>query len=113
VIPIDALFSVLGSGFLFSAAIFSAAALMFLAIADDVPAGVPDQAPDHRATSCRGHLKGRRSLEAQTELTRIAARRPVEAYFKAIEKEARNPDALEAKLFRAGFHHRSAPALYA
>jgi tight adherence protein C len=60
-----------------------------------------------------GGLKNRRSLEAQTELTRIAARRPVDAYFKAIEKESLQPDALEAKLFRAGFHHKSAPALYA
>jgi tight adherence protein C len=62
------------------------------------------------------HAQGftnRRSLEAQTELTRIAARRPVDAYFKAVEKETGQPDALEAKLFRAGFHHQSAPALYA
>src|SRR5688572_3855192 len=58
-------------------------------------------------------FKNRRSLEAQTELTRITARRPVDAYFKAIEKEAGQPDALEAKLFRAGFHHKSAPAFYA
>src|SRR5690606_13425092 len=56
-------------------------------------------------------IKNRRSLEAQAELTKIAARRPVDAYFKALETG--QPDVLEAKLFRAGFHQRSAPALYA
>ena len=57
-------------------------------------------------------VTNRRSLEAQAELTRIAARRPVEAYFKAMDKEGSQPDALEAKLFRAGFHQAGAPAAY-
>jgi tight adherence protein C len=58
-----------------------------------------------------GH-RDRRSLEAQMELTRLAGRQPVEAYFAAIEKHTDQPDALEAKLFRAGFYGSSAPFIY-
>jgi tight adherence protein C len=54
----------------------------------------------------------KRSLEGQSELTKISARRPVEAYFRAVEKENRDPGALEAKLFRAGFHQSYAPLIY-
>jgi tight adherence protein C len=108
---IDALSSFMGSGFLFSAAIFGAAALMFLAIALVMLPVFQTRRQIAEQLHERG-FKDRRSLEAQTELTRIAARRPVDAYFKALEKEAGQPDALEAKLFRAGFHHQSAPAFY-
>jgi tight adherence protein C len=55
---------------------------------------------------------GKRSLAAQQELVRIAAQRPVEAYFRAAEKGRGEPDHLDAKLFRAGFYHPSAPAVY-
>ena len=54
----------------------------------------------------------RRSLEAQTQLTKIAAQRPVDAYFRAAEKERGEPNALAAKLFRAGFYQLSAPSFY-
>jgi tight adherence protein C len=111
-IKIDALSSLLGPGFLFSAAIFGAAALMFLAVALVMLPVIQTRRQIAEQLHARG-FKDRRSLEAQTELTRIAAMRPVEAYFKALEKEAGQPDALEAKLFRAGFHHQSAPAFYA
>src|SRR5688572_27813166 len=57
-------------------------------------------------------IPDRRSLEAQTELVKIAARRPVEAYFRAAEKERGEPNALEAKLFRAGFHQKNALLIY-
>lgn len=57
-------------------------------------------------------IPDRRSLQAQTELVKIAARRPVEAYFRATEKERGEPNALEAKLFRAGFHQKNAPVIY-
>jgi tight adherence protein C len=43
----------------------------------------------------------RRSMATQDEITKIASRRPVEAYFRAAEKERGEPDALDAKLFRA------------
>jgi tight adherence protein C len=112
VIQIDALSSLLGSGFLFSAAVFSATALMVAVIAM-VMLPVFQTRRQIAEQLHAGGLKNRRSLEAQTELTRLAARRPVDAYFKAIEKESLQPDALEAKLFRAGFHHKSAPAFYA
>lgn len=57
-------------------------------------------------------LSNRRSLEAQRELVKIAAQQPVEAFFKAAEKERGEPDALEAKLFRAGLHKPWAPLAY-
>ncbi|ESY23319.1 type II secretion protein F [Mesorhizobium sp. LNJC394B00] len=53
-----------------------------------------------------------RSLAGQEELARIAAQRPVDAYFRTMEKERQEPSALEAKLFRAGFYQASAPLLY-
>jgi len=54
----------------------------------------------------------RRSLAVQEQLTKLAAQRPVEAYFEALERERGRPDALEIKLFRAGFYQKSAPLLY-
>lgn len=54
----------------------------------------------------------RRSLEAQTELVRTAGQRPVDAYFRSVEKERTTPNVLEAKLFRAGFHQANAPLIY-
>ena len=57
-------------------------------------------------------IPDRRSLEAQTELTKAASRGPVEAYFRASQAEDRTPNALEAKLFRAGLHQPFAPLLY-
>src|SRR5262249_20248998 len=56
-------------------------------------------------------MKGR-SVGAQTLRTKAAAKRPVEAYFEAVDKERRDPDALEAKLFRAGFYQSYAPLVY-
>jgi tight adherence protein C len=110
-VKIDALSSLFGSGFLFSVAIFGAAALMFLAVALVMLPVFQTRRQIAEQLHERG-FKNRRSLDAQTELTKIAARRPVDAYFKALEKEAGQPDALEAKLFRAGFHHQSAPVFY-
>ncbi|TIQ12496.1 MAG: type II secretion system F family protein, partial [Mesorhizobium sp.] len=46
-------------------------------------------------------IADRRSLVGQEQLARIAAQRPVDAYFKSIEKERDQPSALDAKLFRA------------
>ncbi|RWL88189.1 MAG: type II secretion system F family protein [Mesorhizobium sp.] len=53
-----------------------------------------------------------RSILGQDQRARLAAQKPIDAYFKAIEKEHRQPDALEAKLFRAGFYQKSAPVIY-
>lgn len=54
----------------------------------------------------------RRSILGQDHLAKIAAQIPVDAYFRSIEKERREPNALEAKLFRAGFYQSSAPLIY-
>ncbi|RUU43084.1 type II secretion system F family protein [Mesorhizobium sp. M6A.T.Ce.TU.002.03.1.1] len=59
-----------------------------------------------------GGIPNRRSLVGQEELARISAQRPVEAYFRSIEKERDEPSALDAKLFRAGFYQSSAPLIY-
>ncbi|AZO33031.1 MAG: type II secretion system F family protein [Mesorhizobium sp.] len=57
-------------------------------------------------------ITDRRSLDAQQQLVRIAAQRPIDAYFRSVEKERGDPNALEAKLFRAGFYQSSAPVIY-
>jgi tight adherence protein C len=57
-------------------------------------------------------IADRRSLVGQEQLAKIAAQRPVDAYFRSIEKERDEPNALEAKLFRAGFYQAGAPLIY-
>ncbi|PBC01412.1 type II secretion system F family protein [Mesorhizobium sp. WSM3860] len=57
-------------------------------------------------------IADRRSLAGQDQLAKIAAQRPVDAYFRTLEKERGEPNALEAKLFRAGFYQNSAPVIY-
>ncbi|PBB85199.1 type II secretion system F family protein [Mesorhizobium sp.] len=57
-------------------------------------------------------ITDRRSLDAQQQLVRIAAQRPIDAYFRSVEKERGDPNALEAKLFRAGFYQSTAPLFY-
>lgn len=57
-------------------------------------------------------IADRRSLLGQEKLARIAAQRPIDAYFRSVEKARGEPNALEAKLFRAGFYKASAPLLY-
>ncbi|TIL61406.1 MAG: type II secretion system F family protein [Mesorhizobium sp.] len=57
-------------------------------------------------------IADRRSLVGQEQLAKIAAQRPVDAYFRSIEKERDQPSALDAKLFRAGFYQSSAPLIY-
>jgi len=57
-------------------------------------------------------IADRRSLAGQELLAKIAAQRPVDAYFRSMEKERDEPNALEAKLFRAGFYQAIAPLIY-
>ncbi|MER8751261.1 type II secretion system F family protein [Mesorhizobium sp. M1050] len=57
-------------------------------------------------------IASRRSLVGQEQLAKISAQRPVDAYFRSVEKERGEPNALEAKLFRAGFYQASAPLFY-
>ncbi|WP_031206240.1 type II secretion system F family protein [Mesorhizobium sp. L2C067A000] len=53
-----------------------------------------------------------RSILGRDRLAKIAAQKPVDAYFRSIEKERTEPNALEAKLFRAGFYRAGAPVVY-
>lgn len=98
------------SGLLISGAIFVAAVMLFLIVGAIV---VPAVETRRRmaATLMSEGVVNRRSLAAQAELTRLAAQRPVEAYFRAMEKE-RGQNPLEAKLFRAGFHQSWAVLAY-
>ncbi|TIN49732.1 MAG: type II secretion system F family protein [Mesorhizobium sp.] len=57
-------------------------------------------------------IADRRSLIGQEQLAKISAQRPVDAYFRSVEKERDQPSALDAKLFRAGFYQSSAPLIY-
>ncbi|WP_292110742.1 type II secretion system F family protein [Mesorhizobium sp.] len=83
--------------FLFAALVFLPAMQTRRLVADTL---VGDELVDHR------------SILGQDRLARITAQKPVEAYFKTLEKERNEPNALEAKLFRAGFYQPSAPLLY-
>jgi tight adherence protein C len=53
-----------------------------------------------------------RTIRAQDEIRRIGARKPVEAWFKATEQAKETPDALELRLFQAGFYSDKAVAIY-
>ncbi len=54
----------------------------------------------------------KRSLTGRVELTRIKARLPIETYFKTAHESNRGVDSLQAKLFRAGFHHPNSTKIY-
>jgi tight adherence protein C len=108
---IDILSNILGSEFLVSLSVFAAAVALFLFGAFVfLPAFQTRRLVTENLIS--EGIINRRSLGAQEQLVKISARRPVDAYFRALEKERGEPNALEARLFRAGFYHPSAPALY-
>ncbi|MES0200036.1 type II secretion system F family protein [Mesorhizobium sp. M0011] len=96
---------------LLSIAVFSAAAVLFLLIAFTFIPVIQTRRLVARSLLSEG-ITDRRSLYAQQEINRISAQRPVDAYFRALEKERGEPNALEAKLFRAGFYKSSAPVIY-
>lgn len=98
-------------GLLLSIAVFLAAAALFLLIAFTFIPVVQTRRLVARSLLSEG-VTDRRSLYAQQEINRISAQRPVDAYFRAVEKERGEPNALEAKLFRAGFYKSSAPIIY-
>lgn len=54
----------------------------------------------------------RRALGAQAELRRLKAQKPVQAYFRAIERSGGRSNALEQNLFQAGFYSPAAPVLF-
>ena len=102
---------ILSSNLLISASVFAAAVMMFgFAYFLLSPIIQTRQRMSERLLA--EGVTNRRSLQAQTERIRIAAQRPVEAFFSSVEREQKEPGALEGKLFRAGFHQKSAPLIY-
>ncbi|PBB89752.1 type II secretion protein F [Mesorhizobium sp. WSM3864] len=96
---------------LLSVAVFLAAGALFLLVALIIAPVLQTRRRIANSLLSEG-IASRRSLTAQQEINKISAQRPVDAYFKALEKERGEPNALEAKLFRAGFHQPSAPIIY-
>lgn len=97
--------------FLVSVAVFLAAVAIFLVGALIFLPAMQTRKLVAQSLMAEG-IPNRRSLVGQEELARISAQRPVDAYFRSIEKERNEPNALEAKLFRAGFYQSSAPLIY-
>ncbi|WP_214474172.1 type II secretion system F family protein [Mesorhizobium sp. dw_380] len=97
--------------FLVSLAVFVAAAAMFLFAALVFLPAIQTRRLVTDSLVGDG-LVDRRSILGRDHLARASAQKPIEAYFKSMEKERNEPDALEAKLFRAGFYHASAPLIY-
>ena len=99
------------SAVLLSLAVFGAAVAFFLVAAFVIMPVLQTRRLVARSLLSEG-ITNPRSLLGQEKLARISAQQPVDAYFRALEKERGEPNALEAKLFRAGFYQSSAPAIY-
>ncbi|ESZ38738.1 type II secretion system F family protein [Mesorhizobium sp. L2C066B000] len=99
------------SALMLSLAVFLAAAAFFVVAALVLMPALQTRRMVTQSLLSEG-ISNRRSLGARQELNRISAQRPVDAYFRALEKERGEPNALEAKLFRAGFYQSSAPIIY-
>ncbi|MFC3321160.1 type II secretion system F family protein [Mesorhizobium cantuariense] len=97
--------------FLVSVAVFVAAVALFLFGALVFLPALQTRKLVARSLMAEGAVDPR-SLAGQEQLVKIAAQRPVDAYFRTMEKERQEPSALEAKLFRAGFYQASAPLIY-
>lgn len=98
-------------GFLVSAAVFAAAVALFLFGALVFLPALQTRKLVAHSLKAEGAVDVR-SQAGQEQLAKIAAQRPVDAYFRTMEKERQEPSALEAKLFRAGFYQASAPLIY-
>ncbi|MER8437766.1 type II secretion system F family protein [Mesorhizobium sp. M1312] len=96
---------------LVSIAVFLAAVALFLLGALVIMPALQTRRLVAQSLMAQG-IPNRRSLVGQEERARISAQRPVEAYFRSIEKERDEPSALDAKLFRAGFYQSGAPLIY-
>ncbi|TGS42816.1 type II secretion system F family protein [Mesorhizobium sp. M00.F.Ca.ET.151.01.1.1] len=100
-----------GLSFLVSTAVFVAAASLFLFGALVFLPALQTRKLVAQSLTSEG-IVDRRSLAGQEQLLKISAQRPVDAYFRSMEKERNEPNALEAKLFRAGFYQPIAPLIY-
>jgi tight adherence protein C len=103
--------SLQNSGLLISGAVFLAAVSIFLFAALLLAPAMQTRRRIAETLIAEGG-GGRRSLAAQGEIVRAKAQRPVDAYFRAAEKDRGEPNSLDAKLFRAGFHQRGAALVY-
>jgi tight adherence protein C len=99
------------SGIFISVLVFGAAMLAFLGAGLVLQPVIETQRRLDRELAAQG-LGGRKALGAQSTIRRIAAQRPVDSYFKAMERGATQSDAIEKRLFEAGFYSRSAPVIY-
>lgn len=98
-------------GLVISGFVFAAAVAIFLAFAFVlVPASQMQKRLDQELA--RLGLGSRQSLGAQAEIRKLAAKGPVEAYFKAMQREHTQKDAIEKRLFEAGFYGRGALVVY-
>ncbi|MDX8469328.1 type II secretion system F family protein [Mesorhizobium sp. VK23B] len=97
--------------FLVSLAVFAAAVALFLFAALVLMPAMQTRKLVSDSLLGEGSVDPR-SILGQDQRARLAAQKPIDAYFKAVEKEHMQPDALEAKLFRAGFYQKSAPLIY-
>ncbi|MER8997392.1 type II secretion system F family protein [Mesorhizobium australicum] len=100
-----------GLSFLVSTAVFVAAVSLFLFGALVFLPALQTRKLVAQSLTSEG-IVDHRSLAGQEQLLKISAQRPVDAYFRSMEKERNEPNALEAKLFRAGFYQPSAPLIY-
>jgi tight adherence protein C len=97
------------AGLAISALVFVAAAMVFLGVALVLTPLIQTQ---RRLSQELVAVGGRRSLDAQSQIRRLAAQRPVDAYFKATERGAGQNDAIEKRLFEAGFYGAHAVLIY-
>lgn len=96
---------------LISALVFAASVLIFLAFAFLLVPVFETQRRLDRELTAMG-LGGRRAMGAQAQIRRISTYRPVDAYFKAVERGGAQPDAIEKRLFEAGFYGRGSLLVY-
>lgn len=91
--------------------VFAASVLVFLAFAFVLSPVIETQRRLDRELAAMG-LGGRRAMGAQAQIRRLTTYRPVDAYFKAVERGSSQSDAIEKRLFEAGFYGRSAVLIY-
>jgi tight adherence protein C len=96
---------------LISGSVFVAAVLIFLAFAFLLVPVIETQRRLDQELTASG-FGGRRSMGAQAQIRRLSSYRPVDAYFKGVERGGAQPDAIEKRLFEAGFYGRSVVIIY-
>jgi tight adherence protein C len=98
-------------GLMISIFVFAAAVAIFLAFAFVLIPVLQTQKRLDLELVSHG-FGGRQSLEAQAEIRKMAARAPVDSYFTAMEREQGQKNAIEKRLFEAGFYGRGAIIAY-